>query len=124
MRAMNEMFLPPLAESLNFASTKIYSLIQNGKSCSRVRQLYGGYHVLSELLEPPLAELVTVVGVATDDITQPFVHADVRLWKYPHTPMKNCSHRFAAPMDFPFTPGAEDPEFQRTFVAEWKPTCA
>src|ERR1700685_3735452 len=46
---------------------------------------YGGYHILSELLEPPLAELVTVVGVATDDPKQPFTHADVRLWKYPHT---------------------------------------
>src|SRR5258708_13975868 len=46
---------------------------------------YGGFHVLSELLEPPLAELVTVTGVATDDPKQPFTHADVRLWKYPHT---------------------------------------
>src|ERR1035441_5192256 len=49
---------------------------------------YGGYHVLSELLEPPLAELVTVVGVATDDPRQPFTHANVRLWKYPHTELE------------------------------------
>jgi len=53
---------------------------------------YGGFHVLSELLEPPLAELVTVTGVATDDPTQPFVHANVRLWKYAHTEEEGRLH--------------------------------
>ncbi len=41
--------------------------------------------MLSELLESPLADLVEVVGVATDDPTQSFTHPEVRLWKYPHT---------------------------------------
>src|ERR1039458_6488537 len=70
---------------------------------------HGGYHVLRELLQPPLAEQVTVVGVATDDVTQPSVHADVRLWKYPHTRAvellvpqfagahENCKSQGAAP---------------------------
>ena len=42
----------------------------------------GGYHVLKELLFGPLASRVTVVGVATDDPTQVFAHASVRLWHY------------------------------------------
>lgn len=45
----------------------------------------GGFHVLKELLEGPLAERTEVVGVATDDPTQVFTHPKVRLWKYPHS---------------------------------------
>ena len=45
----------------------------------------GGYHVLQELLLGPLASRLTVVGVATDDPTQPFTHPSVRLWKYAHS---------------------------------------
>src|ERR1017187_10500237 len=84
---------------------------------------YGGYHVLSELLQPPLAEQVMVVGVATDDITQPFVHANVRLWKYPHTRAEELLvPQFAGAHDLPvYTGRVKTPEFERTFVAEWKP---
>src|SRR3954469_9334518 len=45
----------------------------------------GGFHVLNELLNGELADQVEVVGVATDDPTQPFTNPKVRLWKYPHT---------------------------------------
>ena len=45
----------------------------------------GGYHVLQELLFGPLAGRVQVVGVASDDPTQPFTHPNVRLWHYPHS---------------------------------------
>ena len=83
---MNAVLSPALrgANQLRFPS----NLSDDLKAKTRVSvfgSFYGGYHVLSELLEPPLAELVTVTGVATDDPHQPFTHADVRLWKYPHT---------------------------------------
>ena len=41
----------------------------------------GGSRVLHELLLGPLASRPTVVGVATDDPTQPFTHPSVCLWK-------------------------------------------
>ena len=84
---------------------------------------YGGHHVLSELLEPPLAELVTVTGIATDDPKQPFIHADVRLWKYPHTQAEEQLVRdLAAANDLPvYTGRVKTPEFERMFVEEWKP---
>ena len=121
---MNEMFYPPLrgAEELRFN----YHLPGVLKPKTRVAvfgSFYGGYHVLSELLEPPLAELVTVVGVATDDLTQPFIHADVRLWKYPHTRDEELmTPRFAEAHGLPvFNGRVKTPEFQRMFVEEWKP---
>ena len=45
----------------------------------------GGYHVLSELIFGELARRVQVVGIATDDPTQPYTNAKVRLWRHPHT---------------------------------------
>ena len=121
---MNEMFLPPLrgADELRFNR----NLLTAPKRKTRVAvfgSFYGGYHVLSELLEPPLAELVTVVGVATDDPAQPFVHADVRLWKYPHTRDEELlTPRFAAAHGLPvYTGRVKTPEFQRLFVEEWRP---
>jgi len=47
---------------------------------------YRGYYVLDELLHGPLRELFTVVGVATDDVTQPFISRELRVWQYPHRP--------------------------------------
>jgi methionyl-tRNA formyltransferase len=84
---------------------------------------YGGYHVLSELLEPPLAELVTVVGIATDDPRQPFTHANVRLWKYPHTEAEEeMVRRLALENDLPlYTGRVKAPEFEQMFVEEWRP---
>ena len=84
---------------------------------------YGGCHVLSELLEPPLAELVTVVGVATDDPRQPFTHADVRLWKYPHTEAEEQMVRLLAlENELPlYTGRVKTPEFERMFIEEWRP---
>ena len=46
---------------------------------------HGGYHVLRQCLREPLANRVTVTGVATDDPKQPFTHAKVRLWRHVHT---------------------------------------
>ena len=57
----------------------------------------GGYHVLSELIFGELASRVQVVGIATDDPTQPYTNAKVRLWRHPHTPEdETLVRRFAA----------------------------
>lgn len=84
---------------------------------------HGGHTVLSELLEPPLAELIDVTGVATDVPTQPFVHADVRLWKYPHTEEEErLVPKLAFENGLPlFTGRVKTPEFERTFTHEWRP---
>ena len=84
---------------------------------------YGGYHVLSELLEPPLAEFLTVVGVATDDPAQPFTHAGVRLWKYPHTQAEEqLVGLLARANDLPvYTGRVRTPDFEQTFVDHWRP---
>jgi methionyl-tRNA formyltransferase len=45
---------------------------------------YRGLHVLQALVQGALAKRVRVVGVATDDPTQPFVSPHKRVWQYPH----------------------------------------
>ena len=83
----------------------------------------GGYHVLQELLLGPLAERVSVVGVATDDPTQPFIHAARRLWKYPHLPEEETmTPRFAQEHGLPvFTGRVKTPEFYGMLLDEWQP---
>jgi methionyl-tRNA formyltransferase len=83
----------------------------------------GGYHVLKELLAGPLAQRVKVVGVATDDPTQPFVHAGKRLWHYPHTRDDELRvPRFAAAHGLPvFTGRVKTPEFFELFLEDWRP---
>lgn len=82
----------------------------------------GGYHVLSELLFGELADRVTVVGVATDDPTQPYTNAKVRLWKYPHThDDETLVRRFAAVQKLPvFTGRVKALEFHETLLNDWK----
>ena len=83
----------------------------------------GGYHVLSELLFGELADRVTVVGVATDDPTQPYTNAKVRLWKYPHTPDDELLvRRFVASQKLPVITGrVKSPEFHELMVNDWRP---
>jgi methionyl-tRNA formyltransferase len=83
----------------------------------------GGYHVLSELLFGELADRVTVVGVATDDPTQPYTNAKVRLWKYRHTPDDEMIvRRLAAAQKLPvFTGRVKSPEFHELMLNEWRP---
>ena len=84
----------------------------------------GGYHVLQELLFGPLAHRVTVVGVATDDPTQPFTHPSVRLWHYPHRREDELLvPRFAAEQHLPvFTGRVKTPEFFEMFMDDWQPS--
>jgi methionyl-tRNA formyltransferase len=46
---------------------------------------YRGFYLLNELLQGPISETVTVVGVATDNPAESFISADKRVWQYPHT---------------------------------------
>ena len=60
---MNEMFLPPLGGVTQPRFNP--NLLTTPKRKVRVAvfgSFYCGYHVLRELLQPPLAEQVTVVG--------------------------------------------------------------
>ena len=81
---------------LRFAS----HLRNDSKSRARVVVLgsfMGGYHVLSELIFGELSSRAEVVGIATDDPTQPYTNAKVRLWRHPHTEAdETLVQRFAA----------------------------
>ena len=83
----------------------------------------GGYHVLKELLSGELAGRVQITGVATDDPTQAFTHASVRLWKYPHSRDDELLvPRYAAKHALPvFTGRVKTPEFFAKFLDEWQP---
>lgn len=83
----------------------------------------GGYHVLKELLSGDLAERVQVVGIATDDPTQSFIHAERRLWKYPHMREDELLvPRFAAEHGLPVFMGrVKPPEFFDRFLDDWQP---
>lgn len=84
---------------------------------------HGGFHVLRALLEGPWSGEVRVTGVATDDPSQDFTHAKVRLWKYPHAPAEEEMVAMLAEVhDLPVYRGRiTTPEFHRQFVEEWRP---
>lgn len=83
----------------------------------------GGYHVLKELLEGPLADRVEVVGVATDDPTKAFTHPAVRLWKYPHSREdETLVPRYAGGFGLSVFDGRiRTQEFERLFICDWRP---
>ena len=47
---------------------------------------YRGYYVLDELLYGPLKDHFKVVGVASDDVREPYISSEVRVWQYPYLP--------------------------------------
>jgi methionyl-tRNA formyltransferase len=123
---MNSMTLPAAGETLSFRP--FFTQIESSPVDCRRRvavfgSFLGGYHVLRELLGDELASDVTVVGVATDDPTQPFTHASVRLWRYPHTRDDEVLvPRFAEGQGLPvYTGRVSTDEFQQTFVRDWNP---
>ena len=83
----------------------------------------GGYHVLSELIFGELASRVQVVGIATDDPTQPYTNAKIRLWRHPHSQDdETLVRRFAAALKIPvFTGRVKSPDFQELMTQDWKP---
>src|SRR5271166_3218084 len=84
-------------------------LRNNSESRARVVVLgsfLGGYHVLSELIFGELSNRVQVVGIATDDPTQPYTNAKVRLWRHPHMPDdETLVRRFATSRNIPVFTG-------------------
>jgi len=125
---MNEMsfFSPLLGVDEPSAQDRVRTAPRPGTPKTRVAlfgSFYGGYHVLRELLEPSLAQWVDVVGIATDDPSQSFANADVRLWKHPHTHEEEVLvPRLAAAHDLAvFSGRVKSPAFARLFTEQWQP---
>ena len=121
---MNNYFSPPPAgvQSLRLLP-QLPSAAARKTRVAVFGSFMGGYHVLRELLHGPLAERVAMVGVASDDPTQTFIHAHVRLWKYPHERADEViAPRFAQEHGLPvFTGRVKTPEFYSLFMEEWRP---
>jgi methionyl-tRNA formyltransferase len=83
---------------------------------------HGGYRVLRTLVDD-FADTVELVGVATDDLSQPYTHAAVRLWKYPHTRAEELMvPLYAESLGLePFTGRVKSDEFHRLFIQDWRP---
>ena len=84
---------------------------------------YRGYYVLNELLHGPLKDHFLVVGVATDDVAQPFISADKRVWQYPHQPDEETMvERHAQQKEIPVYSGrVKCDEFYNIIGQDWKP---
>ncbi len=84
---------------------------------------HGGYHVLQQLLREPLANWVTVTGLATDDPKQPYTHPEVRLWRHVHTKIEEeWVAKLARANGLPVYRGRiKSPEFERMFAEDWAP---
>jgi methionyl-tRNA formyltransferase len=82
---------------------------------------HGGFHVLQTLLE--MADAVEVVGVVSDDPSQSFCNAKVRLWRLPHTLEEELLvPRLAAANNLAVYSGrVKSPDFARLFCEFWKP---
>jgi methionyl-tRNA formyltransferase len=84
---------------------------------------YRGYYVLSELLSGALSSKVAVVGVATDDPSQPFVNAQNRVWQYAHTPAERNMVRGlaqAAKVEV-YSGRVKTSDFYQTMRERWRP---
>ena len=79
--------------------------------------------MLKELCADERSECVKVVGVATDDPTQPFTHPNVRLWKYSHgRDDELLVTRFAERHSISLWTGrVKSPEFFELFTQRWTP---
>lgn len=84
---------------------------------------HGGCQVLQELLSPFLSDQIKVVGVATDDPDETFVHAGVRLWKYPHGENERWMVRHMAVGEgLPTYTGRVNTDgFFQKFTEQWRP---
>ena len=82
-----------------------------------------GYQVLAEMLHGPLARLVQVVGVATDDPSRTFVSPHKRVWQYPHERYEELMVRElaeSAGLEV-FDGRVKTPEFYAIFERQWRP---
>lgn len=103
-------------------------LMDKPKQASRVRvavfgSFYRGLHVLQALLQGPLSDRVQVVGVATDDPTQPFVSPHKRVWQYPHERqeelmVRQCAEKAGIEV---YQGRVKTPEFYALYEQSWQP---
>ena len=84
---------------------------------------YRGFYVLSEMLQGTLKDRVQVVGVASDDTTQKYVHPHVRVWQYPHATHEETMvpdlakrHHLQA-----YCGSVQTEPFQTLFTQDWRP---
>lgn len=80
MKELNRMHLPVLIDTTINNKTSATPKVR----VAMFGSFYRGLHVLQALLQGELASRVQVVGVVTDDPTQPFVSPHKRVWQYPH----------------------------------------
>lgn len=84
---------------------------------------YRGFYLLNELLNGPVSELVTVVGVATDNPAESFISAERRVWQYEHTAYEEemvSVHAQKYGIDV-FRGRVNAAPFHETFESTWKP---
>lgn len=84
---------------------------------------YRGFCLLDALLSGPQRHRFHVVGVATDDVTQPFISRDRRVWRYPHQPweetmVEDLALRHGLPVH---KERVKTPSFHRLFTQAWRP---
>ena len=84
---------------------------------------YRGYFVLDELLNGPLKDRFSIVGVATDDVSQPFISSDVRVWQYPHeaheeTMVERLAHSYGLPV---YKGRVKSDDFYQMYEQQWAP---
>jgi methionyl-tRNA formyltransferase len=84
---------------------------------------YRGYYVLDELLNGPFKDHFSIVGVGTDDVSQPFSSSHVRVWQYPHEPYEETLvERMAQSHGLPVYLGrVKSDEFYQQFTQQWAP---
>ncbi|MFN0184495.1 MAG: formyltransferase family protein [Aquabacterium sp.] len=84
---------------------------------------YRGYHVLDELLNGPVRQRFHVVGVATDDVSQPYISSGKRVWQYEHRADEETMVReLAQEHGVPVHEGRVKTDgFRRTFGHDWAP---
>ncbi len=84
---------------------------------------YRGFYLLHELLSGPISEILTVVGVATDNPAESFICAEKRVWQYPHTRYEEDMVAISAQRSgIPVYRGKVNSEpFYDVFENSWKP---
>lgn len=84
---------------------------------------YRGYYLLDALLHGAHSHRFEVVGVATDDVTQPFVSRQRRVWQYPHEVWEETMvEHLALRKGLPVHKGrVKTPDFYRVMEEDWCP---
>lgn len=84
---------------------------------------YRGYYLLDALLHGAHSRRFEVVGVATDDVTQPFIGRQRRVWQYRHEAWEETMvERLALRKGLRVHKGrVKSPAFYRVMEEDWRP---